>query len=113
MRRWTGFRVWAVVWAVLQLALPAVATFADALLERESEAYGITHVESSSTASCRPSHPAECPLCQFVARSAAPSHGTPRAIPASIVSLPPAAATIAGVGSALSQLPPARAPPMA
>lgn len=74
--RW-GFRGWAIVWAVLQFALPASATFADALLERDSAATQHAHVESASTGACRPVHPAECALCQVVSRSAAPAAAAP------------------------------------
>ena len=73
MRRGGGFRGWAIVWAVLQFALPTVATFADARLERESVSAPGSHVESKSDASCHRVHPAECALCQVVSRASAPS----------------------------------------
>lgn len=106
-------RVMAMMWAVLQFALPAVATIADGALERMSVGASAAHVESSSTASCHPAHSAECALCQFLSRpmtSSAP------------VTLPPVAtllvARVADTGeghaaSALARLPGARAPPMA
>ena len=71
MRRSWGFRSWAIVWAVLQFALPAVATFADAHLEREGTAAPASHVESKPDASCHRVHPTECALCQVVSRAAA------------------------------------------
>jgi hypothetical protein len=80
MRRGWSFRSWAIVWAVLQFALPTVASFADARLERESSTAPGSHVESRSDASCRPVHPAECALCQVVSRVSAPaaaSHSCP------------------------------------
>jgi len=73
MRRRWGFRGWAIVWAVLQFALPASATVADALLERDSAATQHAHVESASTGACRPVHSAECALCQVVSRSTTPA----------------------------------------
>ena len=79
MRRRWGFRGWAMVWAVLQFALPAAATLADARLERQGVG-AESHAESQSDASCRPIHPAECALCQLVVRTFAPAAG-----PASIV----------------------------
>ena len=90
MRRGWGFRGWAVVWAVLQFALPAVATYADALLERDASAAQVAHVESGSTDGCRPVHPAECALCQIVLRDPAPTSSTPswRGV-ACVVELPP------------------------
>jgi hypothetical protein len=73
MRRRWGFRAWAMLWAVLQFALPAAATFADARLEREGATAQGPHAESQSHASCRPVHPAECALCQLVSRTSAPA----------------------------------------
>jgi hypothetical protein len=73
MRRRRAFRWWAIVWAVLQFALPAGATFADARLEREGASAQGPHAESQSEASCRAVHPAECALCQLVSRASAPA----------------------------------------
>lgn len=83
MRRRWGFRGWAIVWAVLQFALPAAATFADAHLERDAASAERSHAESRSGGSCRPIHPAECALCQLVSRSSAPSAEAP-AFPVSV-----------------------------
>ena len=77
MRRRWGFRGWAIVWAVLQFALPAAATYADAMLEREAAAAQTAHVESGSSDGCRPVHAAECGLCQLVSRGAAPAADAP------------------------------------
>ena len=89
MRRRLGFRGWAIVWAVLQFALPCAATFADASLERRGVG-AESHAESRSDASCRPVHAAECALCQLVLRSFAPMAG-PASIAAAVrvVALPP------------------------
>jgi hypothetical protein len=73
MRRRWGFRGWAIVWAVLQFALPTAAAFADARLERESVTARGSHAESRSDASCHRVHPTECALCQVVSRASAPS----------------------------------------
>jgi hypothetical protein len=64
MNRSWRFRGWAILWAVLQFALPATASVADARLERESARGAYAHVEATSTASCRPVHAAQCALCQ-------------------------------------------------
>jgi hypothetical protein len=77
MRRHRNFRRWAIGWAVLQFALPATATFADATLERDSSAGSFAHVESQSRVSCHPVHPAECALCQVLSRTAAPTAQSP------------------------------------
>jgi hypothetical protein len=76
MRRSGVFRVWAILWAVLQFALPLGATYADAQIERESARAPGAHVESTSTTSCRPSHSNDCALCQFLSRVAPPSQGS-------------------------------------
>jgi hypothetical protein len=73
MHRNAVFRGWAVLWAVLQFALPFVVTFADARLERESARAPGAHIEEQASATCRPSHPDECALCQFLSRAATPS----------------------------------------
>jgi hypothetical protein len=74
MRRRRGFRGWAIVWAVLQFALPAAVTLADARLERDG-VDAQAHAESQSDASCRSVHPAECALCQLVWRTSALAPG--------------------------------------
>jgi len=76
MRRNAGFRGWAILWAVLQFALPSVATFADARLERESARAPGAHIEETAGATCRPAHPDECALCQFLSRGATPQSAT-------------------------------------
>ena len=91
MRRRWGFRGWAVVWAVLQFALPAAATLADARLERESATVQ-AHVEARTEASCRPVHPAECGLCQLVWRTSAPAAGQASLAVVVRVVVPPAIA---------------------
>ncbi|HEV7990375.1 MAG TPA: hypothetical protein VGP25_01030 [Gemmatimonadaceae bacterium] len=73
MRRTVVFRGWAVLWAVLQFALSSVLTFADARLERESARAPGAHIEETAGATCRPSHPDECALCQFLSRAAMPT----------------------------------------
>jgi hypothetical protein len=70
MNRGWRSRGLAVLWAVLQLALPTAATFADERLERESVSGPGAHVETSSTVACRPAHTAECALCQSVSHLA-------------------------------------------
>jgi hypothetical protein len=99
------------VWAVLQFALPAFASSADAHVERESRAQ-VAHVESTSTSSCRPVHTAECALCQLVNH-----HLTPVAQPSApliltVVACPAPAEVVAPATAWLGHLPLARAPPL-
>jgi hypothetical protein len=100
------------LWAVLQFALPAAASVADAHVERESRSQ-VMHVESSSTTSCRPVHAAECALCQLVTHDAAPAASAPAPLIAAVVHCPVAAALVASESAALGRLPLARAPPAA
>lgn len=76
MNRSWRFRGWAILWAVLQFALPAAATLADTRLERRGVG-AEAHAESRSDASCRPVHSAECALCQLVLRASAPAGEPP------------------------------------
>jgi hypothetical protein len=98
MRQNAGFRSWAALWSVLQFVLPAIATFADAQLERESARAPGVHVEASSSAACRPSHPDECALCQLLSRAAPPAHCT--SLPEIAVVVRPAlASSLDSIGS--------------
>jgi hypothetical protein len=110
MRRRWGFRGWAMVWAVLQFALPAAASVADARLERDGRTQS-AHVEATSTAACRPVHPAECALCQSLSRASlrAAGPGCPTVVEAR--QLPPAADHAARVPATRQRLTLARAPP--
>jgi hypothetical protein len=112
MRRRRVFRGWAVVWAVLQFALPAGVTIGDARLERDSVG-AAAHVETASGAACRPAHRADCALCQFVSHCDATANDpvAPTIVAARRSPLPPAARSrSAGV---LARLALPRAPPRA
>lgn len=74
------FRGWVILWALLQLALPSAATYADAMLERASVQTVFAHVESNTGATCPPVHAADCGLCHLVQNSVTPS-GAPCCIP--------------------------------
>jgi hypothetical protein len=74
MRRPALFRACAILWAVLQFALPAGATYADARLERDGRDATQAHVESSSGDSCRAPHADDCAICQVVSRSGVAPH---------------------------------------
>ena len=113
MRRNAVSRGWAVLWAVLQFALPIGAMLADARLVRASVVAAGAHVESSSSDACAPTHPDECALCQFLSRVAPPAQGT--ALPSIVAALAPSAqAAVPGAATrslARASLP--RAPPHA
>ena len=80
MRRNLTWRSFALLWAVLQFALPSAALLADMRLEREGQQAFGAHVESGSTKACHRVHPDECALCQVLSRAATPSEAA--ALPA-------------------------------
>jgi hypothetical protein len=113
MRRHRLFRSWAVLWAVLQFALPAAVTTGDARLERDGAGGAVAHVESASGKACRPVHPSNCALCQFVSHaSALPDDSGALTIVAAASPTPPPAAQMR-VSAVLARLSLARAPPRA
>jgi hypothetical protein len=99
------------VWAVLQFALPAAVTIGDARLERDSAGAAIAHVEAAPGVGCRPAHPADCALCQFVSHCFAPT--SEPAAPAIVAAVrPPLPSAVRSRASAvLARLSLARAPP--
>lgn len=113
MRHRALFRACAVLWAVLQFALPTGAAFADAQLERETVAGLQAHVESGSDESCRPPHADDCGLCQVVSRTGLGTACQPLldAIGASRRSAPRASSSQGADSFARASLP--RAPPVA
>lgn len=72
MRRTMTWRVFTLLWAALQLALPSAVLLADVRLERDSQQALGAHVESGATKACRPVHPDACALCQVLSRTATP-----------------------------------------
>ena len=111
MRRQPTCRAFALLWAVLQFALPTLALHADVRLERESRQAIGAHVESGTTTACRPVHPDQCTLCQVLARTGTPTQATTLPCIAAVVrpSLALAIARLATVAATAAELP--RAPP--
>ena len=71
MRRSGLMRVVALLFALVQLALPPLATIVDARQERGSGAIAVPHAESERSASCGLAH-AHCAICHFLTTPAAP-----------------------------------------
>jgi hypothetical protein len=111
MRRHPTLRAFALLWAVLQFALPALALHADVRLERESQQSLGAHVESGTTTACRPVHLDECALCQVLTRSGTPSQAATLPCIAAVVRPSPTLpiARLANRVAAAAELP--RAPP--
>jgi hypothetical protein len=107
-RRRRGRRIFALLWAVLQFALPASATLADARMAVASP--GRAHVEATPGRDCAPAHSPDCAVCKHLWTSslgstqpatAFVSHGRDAAVSGPLA---PAPRTAAGA-------PLARAPP--
>jgi hypothetical protein len=69
-RRSTVARLLFALFATVQLALPPVAAWADAAVEREASAraQSRTHIEAHTENGCARMHPADCALCQVASR---------------------------------------------
>ena len=69
MRRERGFlRIFALIWAVLQLALPTSAMLADA--SRAAAPPTREHVEDAPGRDCTPAHSPDCAICKHLSVSA-------------------------------------------
>jgi hypothetical protein len=105
-------RLFATLWAVLQFALPLAVSYGDALDALRSVGQYRTHVEATTTATCRPVHPEECALCRFLTNSdaVAARADLPIVVARQCVAGPDARVTISR--SASLGLPSPRAPPI-
>ncbi|MDB4878716.1 MAG: hypothetical protein JWL60_162 [Gemmatimonadetes bacterium] len=110
MRRKPWLRSWAIVWAVLQLALPAAAAYADMLVERDTRAQ-VAHVESTSSTTCRPLHAAECAFCQVLSHDAMSPAPAPAPAIVGLVRCPASSDRVGTAAERPGGRPPARAPP--
>jgi hypothetical protein len=110
MRRPRVFRIWALIWAVLQVALPIGASLADARLEQES-GQARAHVESSTRSTCHAVHSDNCALCQVVGQAASTADSPRCPDVAREVPLPVVATRVERDSRMLALLAPARAPP--
>ncbi|MDB4892177.1 MAG: hypothetical protein JWL61_4032 [Gemmatimonadetes bacterium] len=107
------FRGYVIIWALLQLALPSAATYADAMLERAGVETVFAHVESNTGATCQPVHAADCDLCHLVQNRISPG-GAPTCIPDFVEqrALPPDSYIDASAAAARAWLALPRAPPL-
>src|SRR5207302_5497869 len=105
-----GLRVFRLLTALLQLALPAAAAWADARLDIAG-AHATPHIESHTSKSCARIHAPDCALCHFLTAPAL----TGRAMPLRLdvgARLAPRPADPAGTARALARPhPQPRAPP--
>ncbi|MEP7001525.1 MAG: hypothetical protein ABI969_13655 [bacterium] len=97
--------------ALLQLALPAFATVADARAEAESRGAS-AHVESHGTPGCPRVHPADCVVCRVLASGAAPSNAPAIHVAiARAIEAEPAHLAVSCIATRRAGDPPQRAPP--
>lgn len=69
MRRLPAFlRAFLGLLATVQMAAPAIVTFADARLAAASIGTAKVHVEDHTGGGCRPMHPDDCALCQLLSQ---------------------------------------------
>ena len=72
MRRRTPLvRFFALLWATLQLASPAVGAIADGRVVSGGGAQRTAHVEATSTGACPVVHTPDCAVCRYLSGSAA------------------------------------------
>src|SRR4051812_18482847 len=61
-----SLRVFALVWALLQVALPAAMAVVDGAAVLRDGIDVSAHVEETSGKSCQPPHSAECATCRYL-----------------------------------------------
>src|SRR5256885_3153969 len=106
-------RVWALAWAVIQLAVAPALSLIDGAYAKRDNAVALAHVEGHSTKSCQPPHSADCALCQFVSSHAARVSTAPKLHwPAKATPCVGALTSVFSQWSTL-ELPASRAPPSA
>ncbi|HEY2026326.1 MAG TPA: hypothetical protein VGG78_04925 [Gemmatimonadaceae bacterium] len=100
--------------AAVQVLLPASASIADAVIQREETGAGYVgpHVEEFGSKTCKRVHADDCALCRVVSAAAAPSRTL--ALPGRVARLcaPPAATGTRVAHAVAHALPASRAPPM-
>ena len=106
------FRVSALLWAVLQLALPGALSVIDGSAMKRDGVDIVAHVEATSSKSCQPPHSTDCSLCRYLS-----VHGlrgssveTPQWL--SITASRPNEAPPIVLATKASGRPPSRAPPL-
>jgi hypothetical protein len=62
----SGRRGFAILWAVLQFALPGVVTILDGAIALRERASVVAHVEETSSKTCQPPHSTECGICRYL-----------------------------------------------
>jgi hypothetical protein len=100
--------------AAAQVLLPAAASVADGLLQREELTAGCiaAHVEDFGSTKCKRIHADDCALCRVVTATASPSHTPAPPSRVARLGLAPVGAVTRGVRAVAHALPASRAPPL-
>lgn len=106
-------RWFALVWGVLQFALPMAMLIGDAQTALDSVGRPASHIEPTSSSSCRPQHSDACALCRFLSQSSAPVAKPVLDIPCSAGHSQAAAGRRVSPAPVEQRLPESRAPPIA
>ena len=59
-------RVFGLLWAALQFALPGAVSVFDGIATLRDGIGAVAHIEDTSGKSCQPPHSAECGLCRYL-----------------------------------------------
>jgi hypothetical protein len=110
-RRAPMLRFLALLWASLQVAMPAASAVADGMVARESGQQAYAHIESSTTARCPVVHPPDCGVCRFLTACGSAPSGTPAAF-VTRASLAVKPELVGSDHAAALSLPDGRAPPV-
>jgi len=106
-------RVFALVWGVLQLALPLAALFGDAESALRGAARNGAHIEATSSAACTPAHADECALCRFLSNNNATPPCADGGLIAAAAASSPKPELVSPSIVVARRLPESRAPPVA
>ena len=106
----SGMRAFRLLAALLQLALPGAAAWADAELDAAG-AHATAHFESHTTSACERIHPPDCALCHFLAAPFTARRPAVLRIAITEARAPRPAAPVRFRGAVARLRPPPRAPP--
>ena len=107
-----SLRVFGLLWAVLQFALPGTVAVLDGATALRGDADVASHVEATSGKSCQPPHSAECGICRYLSAGGVNDGGVDAPAWASLTSTSLSDGQQAIPASYAAARPRARAPPL-
>jgi hypothetical protein len=112
MRTRRRLSILALLWAVVQVALPTGLTLLDAaLVSGRSSSVAAPHVEDRSSEGCPPTHSSECILCRYLANATGVCPDVAPMDWPQVAAVAPLGQRVHVGGFALHELPLSRAPP--